>query len=861
MPSGIQVDIKVYHRLREAYQSKYTGSENRKADLLLSDIKQEYGEESVSNRTIQNFFNSETEPKVTVKTLDYLVGVLLGYSSYQECLASFSTQAINEAYWQFLKEKVQYVKVPNSSKPINLADKYIETELLEQLLSKRQKRNPSDILALINNNNPDPTDEQEKIKQEEIKRVSLKKIFSEQAKVQKLMVLGGPGSGKTTLLKYTALKIAEGKGKTELSDNLIFPIFVSLREFSRHVDHVRSKQNEIAVPRQVLLDYIESEIQDYLAPGQLQNSVLPSGNCLIMMDALDEVSPSNIIDVSDAIRGFVRRFYNCRFILTSRLGSSKYDFKELGFQEYEVASLSNQVKEFASIYFKQEPELLKGFISEYDKEGELPTYFLNGMSDTPLMLTMLFETFEGSGGKFPSNRYGLYNNYVETLLGRWDASRRIVRGGEEIISYERKRHLLGKIAFRGLRKREQITQWAEWELSAEIKDFLLGQESSDEDMEDRELESEEEQEFEEERYTQENIREIIRSLEEDDGILIRESQDIYQFRHINFQVFFAADHLRDFSWKESDVTNAKGSIGKVKSNLLQPNWGLLLIFLSGALRKGNTLLKLLFECTIEYSENNEKITGFLNWLEKVTKASGYDDSEVSWRAFYVHIDLHIDLYIDRNTPDLGESRELAFRIAKLLQAFNEFDRGKTTTRTEKSGIELRLAALHAFAIDHHIGEFVQVQVLHEEQIKTMRDVSKYLKDEVIPKISESPLSPENKTRLKEKLIELSERATPLKNSEKEKIKEWASELQAIMKDALNVGHNISFDKDDCECLRNYLQSVYILLNCLLSDLNTNRNLKTGILRSLFLPASHVRKYKADLLLQKSTNTKSSDTGS
>lgn len=861
MPKGITVNQDIYERLCRAYWTKYSGSENKKADLLIQDIKKIHGEVSIGNRTIQNFFNQDKLPNCTPQKLDYLVSALLGFNSYQKVLDELSPQVFQsldsieyKKYWDYISARTRYAKVPNSSVPIDISDKYVEIELLETLYSRRVKKDPAiafqEIKGFLQDNKAE----------DKIPRKPLKDIFQRNEENLKVMLFGGPGAGKTTLLKYLSLQLFGEMGNSSLFGQTILPIFISLREFSIYTTNVENAKSASVIPtKTLLLEYIKLEIGEYFDDFEVSFlSLLRSGNCLVMLDALDEVNSKNLSLVSDSISGFVRRFKDCKYIITSRVGSSEYNFNELGFSDHEIAEFSSdQVEKFAKKYLSSssDAEVLKFFLDQYRDAREFQKgkiSFLDGIVERPLLLTMICEIFRSGGGTIPNNKYELYEKNVDALFYKWDHSRRISRG-RDILSKNRKIDLLGKIAFEGFHQDDQIAEWTKRELIDEIAKFLDNFELHAPHYEDTEETLKDFEAIESEKK-QRAAEELLKSFEEDEGILVQVYEDIYQFRHITFQSYFAAEYIADFSWDSGDQTHKQ----LIDKYLTTPNWDNVFIFLAGRLRKGNVLLKRLFSRSSKYQEESKKVKSFIEWLSEITLTSGYQQDHSSWRAFYLRMDLHTDLFIDRDSPgkEMDDCREFAIKVSEILR-YLSFFRKNIVEKTKKSSVELSLAAIHSKAVDLSSGKstekdldlfnekirrqeiFVQEQVIGEEKsISSIQDIGAFLREDILKDIEQSEhIEEKKKNRLKKGIMHLSDQAKHLKANDKEGIKAWTSDLQCLMSEELNIGKNIKFGRDDLNCLKNYLHANLIMLECLSSNLSSNREMREKILTSLFLPYS------------------------
>ena len=121
-----------------------------------------------------------------------------------------------------------------------------------------------------------------------------------------LAVVGAPGSGKTTLLRHTAREFCQR------SDDQSTPVLLYLRD---HVDTILAKP-QVALPELVaasLARYGLTEPTDWLERR------LRAGDCIVMLDGLDEVARQEDRQaIADWVGVQVTRYYQDDFVITSR---------------------------------------------------------------------------------------------------------------------------------------------------------------------------------------------------------------------------------------------------------------------------------------------------------------------------------------------------------------------------------------------------------------------------------------------------------------------------------------------------------------------------------------------------------------
>ena len=246
----------------------------------------------------------------------------------------------------------------------------------------------------------------------------------------KLLILGKPGAGKTTFLKHLAVREAQ-RGKWGQCLGKI-PILVSLKQFA-----------ETDKP---LLDFIVDQFAVCRFPeaAPFVERLLESGQALVLFDGLDEVTKAAERgknprgQVTEMLARFARQYPRRHIVITCRIAATEYTF-DTDFTYLEMADFApDQVEMFVRNWFwdaarpDESAALADKMLAEWEKAEHQG---IRDLTRNPLLLTLLCLTYE-ENLNFPACRGEIYQDALDALLRKWDATRDIRRG----ILYKRLSH-------------------------------------------------------------------------------------------------------------------------------------------------------------------------------------------------------------------------------------------------------------------------------------------------------------------------------------------------------------------------------------------------------------------------------------
>ncbi|NEP10128.1 MAG: NACHT domain-containing protein [Symploca sp. SIO2C1] len=786
----IQPHPKVFEQLKQAYAEKCGSSPTYLIDKLNHVYEHDLHSNSglISDKTIRNFFKATTPPNTQEKNLNYLCDFLLEFSSYQAALSQLVQKQYDiqgnflNPYIERIKGKCGTIKVPHMTNPRPLSTIYTDLNILENIKRRRRKYFP-ELLTYLD------ADDSQSLnrfgladKQNSVAALEAVKSHS------RLMIWGKPGAGKTTFLQYLALYFLEEK----LPQPLV-PVFIRLKTF------IEDKG------KPTLTDAI---IQEFAAcipdANEMVEDLLKQGQCLILLDGLDEVVAAEAQRVYQNIDTLIEKYPKNRFVITCRFGASEY--VPPAFKEVEMADFDQeQVAVFVKNWFQDsdEPGIDEKFLEKLTENRSIQE-----LATQPLLLTMLCWVYE-DGYEFPKERNSLYEDAVDLFIRKWDAFRRIERDSiyKGKLSRPRRISLFANIAYDAFHQKPKKNFWKRRELEKMIRNFI--ENIPGVEPETLDLDS----------------REVLRAIESQHGLVVEQAKDIYSFSHLTFQEYFTARYVLES--QEPDLLR-----NTIQQHFTDRHWREVFLMIAERLPKADEFLKLLF-CHANALVKSEALQKMLCWLDRITLEAKVSSN--SWRACYLAFDLETDLYIERTVKI---DTKLAQKLSDELRNIN-LERKKIIPRTPKCKLELDLAVIHALARDrssHKTPDLKQVGRYDEGYIELPQNIEPRLKDTI-------GIAQELNKDLASKLSSL-QNHLPSNDASESEWQEWASNLQSVMINYLDIGYSVRLSEENTEALKNYLYVLNLLVQCLGGDIYASKDLREKIIDNLLLP---VERIPADLL--------------
>lgn len=561
-----------------------------------------------------------------------LVGGLWSAFNFEDAAAKYKRQ---------IEEQYGFLHILGHHKPVPLEGVFTDVYLYEQPLALR-RTGLEDLEARFR---------RDQVEHEGVRREDGLSLIQ---KERRLMILGQPGAGKTTFLKHIALQAARG-----ILPGI--PIFISLKA--------------VGDSKKSILDFmiLEMQICGFPEPHNFLQLMLQSGQMLILLDGLDEVSREQESDLNlvQSIENLARQYSKNHFLITCRTAVSDYQFS--GFTVVEMTEFSlEQIEAFILKWFQYEPMLGDSCRNDLD----LPQHeSLLDLARTPLLLNLLCLTYEALG-HFPQRRVELYEEALNALLVKWDSSRRIRRDDTyRQLSLGRKRQLLAQIAAKTFTKGHYFIPKAE--IIRDILEFLrMIPEISGIDDDDGEV--------------------ILHAIESQHGILVERAKGVYSFVHLTFQEYLTAKYFSEIG-PESWAT--------LIPNCTESQWREVFLLTASLLNKADDFLQQVASYLDRLIVRDFPLLALLNHVDQKARLTSQSTAElVLQRSLYLHLILEIDddliavrhfavtgeLDIDDDNFDALVARSFASETALDIAFGIVQDRDRVLARTLNSDYDLAI---------------------------------------------------------------------------------------------------------------------------------------------------------------------------
>jgi HEAT repeat protein len=408
--------------------------------------------------------------------------------------------------------------------------------------------------------------------EEEIKRqqVSWKDAKREHSRI---VVLADPGMGKSTLLRMeigTAIQDSRQVLDHEQPlEEIVIPLFIRLSALADKITETSTEEAILDILQnqysKLLKHHENPEVSEFLR--EFLKKQLLNSKCLLLLDALDEVSPEKRHKLLEKLNDFARAYPTCQIVGTSRIvgyGGKLVD----GAKEMEIVPFGQrQTEQYIETWFTNAQKRLtdqsvsaEGLIKALRERPQI-----SGLAQNPLLLSLICSLYQQDKLTLPARRCQIYEKALEFMLGEW----RQTRHPTAIRVKEAKIRLLEALAYHFTCEEQEVFKYED------IFDWVEGyleNGKAPRDLKDA------------------GTEEIIAELSENDGILqklyLDRDDKQYLFLHRTFQEYFTASYLSRMIKKDLSE-----GIALAKQHLWKYEWHETLILLAGVLDKSIPFIK------------------------------------------------------------------------------------------------------------------------------------------------------------------------------------------------------------------------------------------------------------------------------
>ncbi|MEP0885712.1 NACHT domain-containing protein [Trichocoleus sp. ST-U3] len=643
-------------------------------------------------------------------------------------------------------------------------------------------------------------------------------------KYPKLMVFGKPGSGKTTFLKSVALQCIEPEEQLQWDRQGYVPIFITLQKFAKDA----SKRGKFS-----LFDYIYH--QEFCSWGeknqQVVESILEKGRGLVLLDGLDEVQGQEYKPVIEEVESFCEYFHSNRFLITCRTQNQRYKYE--GFTDVEVADFKpEQVNRFIKRWFavvvaNDESESLATELIWQLQQPENKQ--IAELAVMPVLLNLICFVFQNERGKLPKNRADLYKKGLRDLLEGLDDSKGVQR--EPIY--------------------EKLTPESKEDLLAYLAATLF--EANDYFPEQETLENLIVEHFQ---ISRSKANKVLKSLEEQSGLIVERSEGFWSFSHLTFQEYFTAKWFCDHD-------NWKG----LASHVRKKYWREVFLLAASMMQPANELAKELKKEVDAITAKDKSLQQLLTKVNHKSNSVIANYKSAAIRAFYFDLALirivHIDS-LDENLDSgwfyaagsdfvtvLGLGFDLAYFFDKNLAVCFDFGFISLDRTQSSAGDVFKFAEL---TLENELGIDFALKTAWIISCSFGLDYANHLNNTDLGKafcvlVKALALAIE-RTDDKKLKLSLQELQMQLPNNKKNgnEIREWyrvkgqgwAEQLSVAMMTHREMDFTWQYDQQRV-LLRQYYDANQLLVDCLNSSCNVTDEVKKEIEETLLLPIDEINK--------------------
>ncbi|SKA95036.1 NACHT domain-containing protein [Prosthecobacter debontii] len=451
---------------------------------------------------------------------------------------------------------------------------------------------------------------------------------------QRMLVVGNPGGGKSIYLQRIGWEClrshgirAQGHSGEPRYQPELLPVLLELK---------RCRSDEKAS----LVELLAREFADCGFPESVPmvEALLKAGKLLVLLDALDEVAQDRVEAVVQDAQSMVRRYPECRFIISCRIAFRHdyfRDFKDVTLLEFSDEQISRFIHNWFCDAEQKEAKIALSFVRELHRPEHKATLEL---ARSPVLLGYLCVGYQGSL-QLSSNRAEIYRRALDIFLQEWNARNlktAHIRQLHASLPADTELLMLAQIAYRAMQEERFFLTRDEW--IREIREFMTDLVEKPKTL---------------------PVGDILDGIAVSQGLVVQRSHQDWSFSHLTLQEYLAAYHIDQNGLMEITIRNYLG----------EKRWEEVFLILAG-MKPGILLQEMIVTANAKIHDKNPSWT---HWRDRLNAWDVDGDPEWSLERLAITKLIGASIYqmvkiAGPDTLDFAMSQDRALFLHSALES-------------------------------------------------------------------------------------------------------------------------------------------------------------------------------------------------